>query len=76
MEEIVAGHAAVAECAVVGIEDPDKGQVPAGLVVLVHLLAFVQLVVKGGGAASLDHVIVRLVPALQLEGMTAAPAAT
>ncbi|MCB1691576.1 MAG: AMP-binding protein, partial [Pseudomonadales bacterium] len=34
MEEIVAGHAAVAECAVVGIEDPDKGQVPAGLVVL------------------------------------------
>jgi propionyl-CoA synthetase len=34
MEEVVAGHPAVAECAVVGIEDPDKGQVPLGLVVL------------------------------------------
>ena len=34
MEEIVAGHASVAECAVVGILDPDKGQVPLGLLVL------------------------------------------
>lgn len=34
MEEIVAAHSAVAECAVVGIGDPDKGQVPVGLVVL------------------------------------------
>ena len=34
MEEVVAGNAAVAECAVVGIKDPDKGQVPLGLVVL------------------------------------------
>ena len=33
MEEVVAAHPAVAECAVVGIEDRDKGQVPAGLVV-------------------------------------------
>ena len=34
MEEIVAAHPAVAECAVVGIEDSMKGQVPLGLVVL------------------------------------------
>ena len=34
MEEIVASHADVAECAVIGIEHPEKGQVPAGLVVL------------------------------------------
>lgn len=34
MEEVVAAHPAVAECAVFGIEDPDKGQVPVGLVVL------------------------------------------
>lgn len=34
MEEIVAAHASVAECAVVGIADPNKGQVPLGLLVL------------------------------------------
>jgi propionyl-CoA synthetase len=34
MEEALAGHPAVAECAVVGIEDAEKGQVPLGLVVL------------------------------------------
>jgi propionyl-CoA synthetase len=34
LEEIVAGHSAVAECAVIGIENRDKGQVPVGLVVL------------------------------------------
>ena len=34
MEEIVAGHPAVAECAVIGIEDADKGQVPVGLLIL------------------------------------------
>ncbi len=34
MEEIVAEHPAVAECAVVGIADPDKGQIPLGLVLL------------------------------------------
>lgn len=34
MEEVVAGNAAVAECAVVGIKDVDKGQIPLGLVVL------------------------------------------
>ena len=34
MEEILAAHPAVAECAVLGIADPLRGQVPAGLVVL------------------------------------------
>ncbi|OIQ26236.1 propionyl-CoA synthetase [uncultured Vibrio sp.] len=34
MEEIVGGHPAVAECAVVGIHDDLKGQLPLGLVVL------------------------------------------
>ena len=34
MEEILAAHPAVAECAVLGFADPLRGQVPAGLVVL------------------------------------------
>ena len=34
MEEVLAGHPAVAECAVVGISDALKGQQPLGLVVL------------------------------------------
>ena len=34
MEEIVAAHPAVAECAVIGITDQLKGQLPLGLVVL------------------------------------------
>ncbi|MEZ4912357.1 MAG: AMP-binding protein [Saprospiraceae bacterium] len=34
MEEIVAGHHAVAECAVVGCHDDMKGQLPIGFVVL------------------------------------------
>jgi len=34
MEEVVAAHPDVAECAVVGAADPLKGQVPLGLVVL------------------------------------------
>jgi len=34
MEEIVAAHPAIAECAVVGIEDRDKGQLPVGFVIL------------------------------------------
>ena len=34
LEEVVANHPAVAECAVVGIADPDKGQVPLGLLLL------------------------------------------
>ena len=34
MEEILASHPAVAECAVVGVHDPVKGQIPRGFVVL------------------------------------------
>ena len=34
MEEVVASHEAVAECAVVGVADELKGQVPVGYVVL------------------------------------------
>lgn len=34
MEEVVAAHPAVAECAVIGVDDPLKGQVPVGFVVL------------------------------------------
>ena len=34
MEEVVASHPAVAESAVVGVADQEKGQVPVGLVVL------------------------------------------
>ena len=34
MEEIVAAHSAVAECAVIGVADELKGQLPLGLVVL------------------------------------------
>ena len=34
MEEILAGHPDVAECAVIGVADAVKGQVPLGLVVL------------------------------------------
>jgi propionyl-CoA synthetase len=34
MEEVLAGHPAVAECAVIGVDDPVKGQVPRGFVVL------------------------------------------
>ena len=34
MEEVLSGHSAVAECAVIGINDTLKGQVPFGLVVI------------------------------------------
>ena len=34
MEAVLAGHPAVAECAVIGVHDELKGQVPRGLVVL------------------------------------------
>ncbi|GAL14973.1 propionate-CoA ligase [Vibrio astriarenae] len=34
MEEIVGGHPAIAECAVVGVHDDLKGQLPLGFVVL------------------------------------------
>jgi len=34
MEEVLAGHPDVAECAVIGVADEMKGQIPRGLVVL------------------------------------------
>jgi propionyl-CoA synthetase len=34
MEEVLASHPAVAECAVIGVHDEYKGQVPRGFVVL------------------------------------------
>ncbi|MCV6610934.1 MAG: propionyl-CoA synthetase [Amphritea sp.] len=34
MEEVVSSHAAVAECAVIGVNDSLKGQIPVGLIVL------------------------------------------
>jgi propionyl-CoA synthetase len=34
MEEVIAEHPEVAECAVIGIADPTKGQVPCGFIVL------------------------------------------
>ncbi len=34
IEEVVASHPAVAECAVIGIADADKGQIPMGLMLL------------------------------------------
>lgn len=34
LEEVLASHPAVAECAVVGVNDPLKGEIPLGLVVL------------------------------------------
>src|SRR6185295_2031380 len=34
MEEVLAGHQDVAECAVIGMKDALKGEVPAGFIVL------------------------------------------
>ena len=68
MEEVVAAHPAVAECAVIGMSDELKGQVPIGFVVLkAHLHIdedllqeeIVQMVrEKIGAVASLKRVIV------------------
>jgi propionyl-CoA synthetase len=68
MEEILASHPNVAECAVIGVVDAIKGQVPVGLAVLnagvtrdEHQIAreLVQLVRdKLGAVASLKHVLI------------------
>jgi propionyl-CoA synthetase len=50
MEEVLASHPAVAECAVIGVSDAIKGQVPRGFVVL-----------KSGGNAAPDEVRAELV---------------
>ncbi|MFT5101718.1 MAG: propionyl-CoA synthetase, partial [Planctomycetaceae bacterium] len=68
MEEVVASHPAIAECAVIGVEDADKGQVPVGLLIVkdganqnVKVLAaeLVALVRKDIGAfANFKHTVV------------------
>ncbi len=50
MEDVLAGHPAVAECAVVGARDPMKGAVPVGVVVL-----------KSGPAVDRDAVAAALI---------------
>jgi propionyl-CoA synthetase len=73
MEEIVSSHPSVAECAVIGINDELKGQIPLALVVLKHGDAtesfqlqqeVVQLVRKqiGAVAALRDVVLVQRLP--------------
>lgn len=51
MEEVVASHPAVAECAVIGVKDGVKGEVPCGFVVLK----------AGAGAAGVEAEVVGLV---------------
>jgi propionyl-CoA synthetase len=53
MEEVLASHKAVAECAVVGVRDALKGQVPLGLVVLKNGVAIEE--------AALEAALVRMV---------------
>jgi propionyl-CoA synthetase len=50
MEEVLAGHPAVAECAVIGVSDDLKGEVPVGLVVL-----------KMGVSTSEDDIVIELI---------------
>ena len=68
MEEVLSGHQAVAECAVLGIADQLKGQIPLGLIVLKSGVteapediekACVKLVREEIGAvAALKHILV------------------
>ncbi len=46
IEEVLAEHAAVAECAVIGMADALKGQLPLGLVVLKNLAAAPDATIK------------------------------
>ena len=50
MEEVLAGHPDVAECAVIGVADQLKGQMPLGLIVL-----------KAGADRSRDEIVPELV---------------
>jgi propionyl-CoA synthetase len=54
MEAVLASHPAVAECAVIGVHDPLKGQLPRGLVVL-----------KAGATISPDQLREELVAAVR-----------
>jgi propionyl-CoA synthetase len=54
MEAVIAGHPAVAECAVIGVHDSMKGQVPRGFVVL-----------KAGASIGEDQLRAELVAAVR-----------
>jgi propionyl-CoA synthetase len=56
MEAVLAAHPAVAECAVIGVADPLKGQVPRGFVVL-----------KAGTSTPPAEVVAELVAAVRAE---------
>jgi propionyl-CoA synthetase len=67
MEEVVASHQSVAECAVIGINDALRGQIPLALVVtkihdeiehfqLEHEI--IQMIRQQIGAASLRNVVI------------------
>ena len=56
MEEVLSGHPDVAECAVIGVADQMKGQVPLGFVVL-----------KAGVARSEDEILGELVQKVRAE---------
>ena len=62
MEEVLASHPAVAECAVIGVSDAIKGQVPRGFVVL-----------KSGGNADPDEVRAELAALRQVDVVAALP---
>lgn len=57
MEEIVGGHPAVAECAVVGVHDDLKGQMPLGLVVLKDGVKIDDLELEGELVGKVRHEI-------------------
>ncbi|MEN8238701.1 MAG: AMP-binding protein, partial [Actinomycetota bacterium] len=56
LEEVLASHPDVAECAVIGVQDPLKGQLPVGFLVL-----------KVGAQASNDEVVADVVAAVRAE---------
>ena len=56
MEEVLAGHPDVAECAVIGVHDALKGQVPLGFVVL-----------KSGTARAGDDILAEIVQRVRAE---------
>jgi len=63
MEEVLASHPAVAECAVIGVNDELKGQVPRGFVVL-----------KAGASADPDELSRELIQLIRERiGAVAAP---
>ena len=74
MEEVLAAHPDVAECAVVGVDDALKGEVPLGLVVLkagarrdreelvAELVELVRRADRAGGVVQDRDVVVKRLP--------------